>query len=90
MSRDPPVGVGGEVEVVAAREEEHLPAVDPHPGRLGTVQNPHAAVGAALANLRQRLGGHPLDAHGWAVSGFRSGASPSSRKPFDAAPRSAS
>ena len=51
------LGMAREVEVVAAREQQHLAAVDAHARRLCALEHAHAAVGAARADLRERLDG---------------------------------
>ena len=74
----------GEVEVVAAGEEQHVATVDAHVRRLGAVEYAHAAVRATLANGAEHLFGDSLATH-WGhasrrMSGFRISPSPPARR----------
>ena len=77
------LGVMREVEVVAAREEQHLPTVDGHARSLGALHDAHAAMGSARADGGEPLVGGVVQAHeARRTSGRSSSPSPpTSRKP---------
>ena len=55
--------VMGEVEVVAARKEQGLAAVDRYPGGLRTRHDAHLPMGAAVSERTQQIARTGFDAH---------------------------